>query len=172
MFCIFCQYIAVTSLNCLDRCVFLMDTVCVHCEIRRECQHFKPSVYHMYWTTRFNNLTKILCSTHTVHLYGFLRVSQRTEIKCVWSEYWKYGLVSITNLMHNSFIIKQYICYVIILDMFRVIPCSSSGGQIVLLQHLVSSLSINGCTVRRLRADCSQPAHCTAVYREWRYQML
>jgi len=38
--------------------------------------------------------------------------------------------------------------------MFRAVPCSSSEGHIVLLQHLVSSLSVNGCTVRRLRADC------------------
>jgi len=36
--------------------------------------------------------------------------------------------------------------------MFRAIPCSSSGGQIVLLQHLLSSLSYS---VHRLRADCS-----------------
>ena len=27
--------------------------------------------------------------------------------------------------------------------MFRAVLCSSSGGQIVLLQHLVSSLSVN-----------------------------
>jgi len=39
--------------------------------------------------------------------------------------------------------------------MFRAILCSSSGGQIVLLQHLVSSLSVNGRTVHWLRADCS-----------------
>jgi len=32
--------------------------------------------------------------------------------------------------------------------MFRAVLCSSSGGQIVLLQHLV--LSVNGRTVRRL----------------------
>ena len=37
--------------------------------------------------------------------------------------------------------------------MFRAVLCSSSGGQIVLLQHLVSSLSVKGCTVCRLRAD-------------------
>jgi len=32
--------------------------------------------------------------------------------------------------------------------MFRAIPCSSSGGQIILLQHLVSSLSVTAiqCT--------------------------
>jgi len=60
--------------------------------------------------------------------------------------------------------------------MFRAGLCSSSGEQIVLVQLLVPSLSVNDRTVRRLRADCSavrsQPAYCTAVYREWRYQRL
>jgi hypothetical protein len=37
--------------------------------------------------------------------------------------------------------------------MFRAVPCSSSEGQIVLLQPLVSSLSVNGRTVCRLRAE-------------------
>jgi len=36
--------------------------------------------------------------------------------------------------------------------MFRAVPCSSSGGQIVLSQPLVSSLSVNSRTVCRLRA--------------------
>jgi len=39
--------------------------------------------------------------------------------------------------------------------MFRAAPCSSSGGQIVLLQPLVSSLCVNGRTVWRLRAELS-----------------
>ena len=39
--------------------------------------------------------------------------------------------------------------------MFRAVPCSSSGGQIVLLQPLLSSLSVNDRTVCRLRADCT-----------------
>jgi len=30
--------------------------------------------------------------------------------------------------------------------MFQTLTCPSSGGQIVLSQHLVSSLSVNGCT--------------------------
>ena len=38
--------------------------------------------------------------------------------------------------------ITIYICYIIILNMFRAVPCSSSGGQIVLSQPLVSSLSV------------------------------
>jgi len=47
------------------------------------------------------------------------------------------------------------ICYIVILDVFRAVPCSSSGEQIVLLQSLVSSPFVNGRTVCRLRADCS-----------------
>ena len=61
-------------------------------------------------------------------------------------------------------------------DMFRALTCPSSGGKIVFTQHLVSSFSVNGCTVHRLKADCSavcsQPVYCAAVYRERRYQML
>jgi len=37
--------------------------------------------------------------------------------------------------------------------MFRALLCSSSGGQIVLLQHLVSSPSLSDCSVHRLRED-------------------
>ena len=42
--------------------------------------------------------------------------------------------------------------YIIILDMFQAIPCLSSGGQFVLLQHLVSSLSVSSYSVDRLKA--------------------
>jgi len=45
--------------------------------------------------------------------------------------------------MHISFIFQQYVCYTTILNMFRAARCSSSGGQIVLFQPLVSSLSVN-----------------------------
>ena len=47
--------------------------------------------------------------------------------------------------------------------MFQASTCPSSGGQIVLSQHLVSSLSVNGCTVHRLRADSAESAlnRCT-----------
>jgi len=30
--------------------------------------------------------------------------------------------------MYNSFILQQYVCYITILNMFRAVPCSSSGG--------------------------------------------
>ena len=35
--------------------------------------------------------------------------------------------------------------------MFRALLCSSSGGQIVLVQNLVSSLSLGDCSVDKLR---------------------
>ena len=44
------------------------------------------------------------------------------------------------NLMHNSFILQQYVRYTKILNMFRAARCSSSGGPIVSPQPLVSSL--------------------------------
>jgi hypothetical protein len=44
----------------------------------------------------------------------------------------------------NTFITILY------MYMFRAISCSSSGGQIVLIQHLVSSLSVSDRPVRRL----------------------
>jgi len=37
--------------------------------------------------------------------------------------------------------------------MFQALTCPSSGGQNVLSQHLVSSLSVNGCTVCRMGAE-------------------
>ena len=57
-------------------------------------------------------------------------------------------LFQITNLMHNSFIFQQYVCYTTILNMFRAARCSSSGGQ-----PLVSSPSVSRRTVCRWRAD-------------------
>jgi len=48
-------------------------------------------------------------------------------------------LFQITNLMHNPFILQQYVCYTTILNVFRAARCSSSGGQIVSPQPLVSS---------------------------------
>ena len=62
-------------------------------------------------------------------------------------------LFQITIFMHNSFILQQYVCYITILNIFRAAPCSSSGGQILSPQPLVSSPSVNSRTVCRWRAD-------------------
>ena len=59
----------------------------------------------------------------------------------------------------NTFITILYVY------MFRAISCSSSGGQIVLIQHLVSSLSVSDRPVHTLREN-SQPVHRTVTYRD------
>ena len=66
-----------------------------------------------------------------------------------------YRIFQINNLMHNSLIFQQYVCYTTLLNMFRAARCSSSGGPIVSPQPLVSSPSVNSRTARRWIADCS-----------------
>jgi hypothetical protein len=63
-------------------------------------------------------------------------------------------LFHLPTLMHSSLFINNMYSYTTILDMFRALTCPSPGGPIVFSQHLVTSLSVNGCTVHRLRADC------------------
>jgi hypothetical protein len=50
------------------------------------------------------------------------------------------NFIPVTNLMHKFL----YSYNVTILYMFRAVLCSSSGGQIVCIQHMVSSLSRSG----------------------------
>ena len=45
---------------------------------------------------------------------------------------------------------------------------SSSGGQNCIIQHLVSSHSVGGCLVHRLRKDCAPDGHLQVLW----YQML
>jgi len=62
--------------------------------------------------------------------------------------------------MNNSFIFQQYLCYTMLLNMFRAARCSSSGRQIVSPQPLVSSPSVNSRTVCGWRAYCSPLSTC------------
>jgi hypothetical protein len=61
----------------------------------------------------------------------------------------------------NTFITILY------MYMFRAISCSSSGGQIVLIQHLVSSLSVSDRPLHRLRKNsfstCAPDGHYLRV---------
>ena len=50
------------------------------------------------------------------------------------------------------------------LYMFRALLCSSLGGQIVLVQHLVSSLSLGDCSVHRLREDWLDWVSCWSAW--------
>ena len=48
--------------------------------------------------------------------------------------------------------------------MFRALTYPSLGEQIILSQHLVSSLSVKGCTVYRMRADWAALIRYTVLY--------
>jgi len=71
--------------------------------------------------------------------------------------------------MRTYFIFQQCVCYTTFLNMFQAVRCSSSGGQIVSPQPLVSSPSVSSRTVCSMQYA---PAYCTAAYRGWRYQRL
>ena len=62
-----------------------------------------------------------------------------------------------TNLINTCFIL-QYVYY----NPLHVSSfiCSSSGGWIVLMQRLVSSLSVSGGSVHRLRGNCCYLSTC------------
>ena len=75
-------------------------------------------------------------------------------------------LFHLPTLMHNYFIHYQRVCYTTILDMFRALTCPSSGGQIVLSQHLVSSLSLQYSTVCQMRAESALFRHTVQPFTE------
>ena len=50
--------------------------------------------------------------------------------------------------------------------MFRASTCPSSGGKILLSQHLVSLLSVNGCTVCWIRANSALIRHIVQPFTE------
>ena len=90
------------------------------------------------------------------------------KIYVIFPEQLYVNLFQITNLMHNSFILQQYVCYITILNMFRAAHCLSSGGQILSPQPLVSSPSVSSRTVCRWRADCSPLSTCILYGCLWR----
>jgi hypothetical protein len=62
---------------------------------------------------------------------------------------WSDILLNLANDQLAAYILSTFIT-ILYMYMFRAISCSSSGGQIVLIQHLVLSLSVND-----LRCTCA-----------------
>ena len=80
-----------------------------------------------------------MCSKH-VEAWNQLIVKQKFYASC-----W---LITEINILRCTVSRTTKLLY-----MFRALLCSSSGGQIVLTQHLVSSLYLGDCSVHRLRED-------------------
>jgi len=72
--------------------------------------------------------------------------------------------LSIT-LANDQINVQIFNTFITILYMFRAISCSFSGGQIVLIHHLVSSLSLSDCPVNlcigRSLTDSDDTRCCT-----------
>jgi len=66
----------------------------------------------------------------------------------------QYFFLTLANDQLDAQIFNTFIT-ILYMHMFQAISCSSSGGQIVLIQHLVSSLSVSDRPVPRLRENCS-----------------
>jgi hypothetical protein len=61
--------------------------------------------------------------------------------------------VTLANDQLDAQVFNTFIA-VLFMYMFRAIPCSFSGGQIVLIQHLVSSLSVSDRPMHRTITCC------------------
>jgi len=84
---------------------------------------------------------------------------------CIFSYTW---LVDVSLTMHLSITLVNdqldaqiFNTFITILYMFRAISCLSSGGQIILIQHLVSSLSVSDCSVHC--TTCAPNGHLLRV---------
>jgi len=64
--------------------------------------------------------------------------------------------ITLANVQHDAQILNTFVT-ILYLYMFPAISCSSSGGQIVLIQHLVSSISVS-----------DRLLHRTFTYWQWR----
>ena len=137
----------------------IISHVTVPFHLRAVCDKYHGTIYflrsiklvdyfHLFHTS--NLLDPTLTTRNT--LYSYI---DYVNFYVFLTAHHSIDFIQITNLMHNSFTLQQYVCYIMILNMFRAIPCSSSGGQIISPQPLVSPLSVNGRTVCRLGADCS-----------------
>jgi len=74
--------------------------------------------------------------------------------------------ITLANNQLDAQIFNTFIT-VLYMNMFRAMSCSSTGGQIVLIQHLVTSLSVSNRPVHRLRYRTGRmsgiPTHLTSA---------
>jgi hypothetical protein len=92
------------------------------------------------YTVSPNTVCKSACTSSTVVMR---LIPNLTYIQCFFLFLTVHLSITLANDQPDAQILNTFIT---ILCMFRAISCSSSGGQIVLTQHLVSSLSLSDDT--------------------------
>jgi len=95
---------------------------------------------------------------HKINIQNLVPTSRRTYGFSCKKQKQNRSILALANneldaQIFNTFITTLYMC------MFRAISCSSAGGQIVLTQHMVSSLSVSDRSVHR----CALNGHLLTV---------
>jgi hypothetical protein len=106
----------------------VMIFLCIFSTTERKQESYNTGVLH--WSPQ-NTDSNLHITDTRIH---------RTSLKI----YFIYQLKCTIPLFINYMYVTLH--YITILDMFRALICPSSGGQIVLSQHLVSSLSVQPFT--------------------------
>jgi len=117
----------------------LQSIPCALLVYMRSCITTSQKGAHVFLKTTLPNVLQWAKQANTFH---FLRTRQ---IKCHCYDSLFYYQLDEQFLYFNTCIRFLY--------MFRALLCRSSGVQIVLVQNLVSSLSLGDCSVHRLRED-------------------
>jgi len=122
----------------------------------------------------WNNDICVVRTNYIDSLIGLNLVKDEVHLSNTWNSttyltgktFW---LKTMTNLINTCFIL-QYVYY----NPLHVssIICSSSGGWILLMQHLVSSLSVSGRSVHRLRENSLSTCALNGHWLRELYQML
>jgi hypothetical protein len=114
---------------------------------------------HKFQLFFYNSVTKCVGESNSTIWWNFspvktaVQVRTKSEILCIFFMF-RWPCILVFNLSQWQTWCTNFNTFITILYMymFRAISCSSSGGQIVLIQHLVSSLSVkwpSGAQVER-----------------------
>jgi hypothetical protein len=138
-----------------------MFWICISSKCYKQVFHLNPHAYHIL-------RGKCLCGEY--QNYSGNRTCYVVDLAMLffWRQKQHFFYVLLTvhlsiTLANDQLDAQIFNTFIMILYMymFQAISFSSSGGQIVLTHHLVSSLSVSDCLV-----------HCTVTYWDWQYQML
>ena len=103
----------------------------------------------------FHNTENLICNAMRnsilISLYIQLLCNKHKQS----TDFYFYILLTahLNDIFLPTWCTNYFYTFITVLYMFRALLCSSSGGQIVLTQHLVSSLFLGDCSVHKLREE-------------------
>jgi hypothetical protein len=139
---------------------------------RNEIQPIRQFQWHVPFLNRWTNVYMYVCM-YNVCMQKLETDNLLRTLWCILMAFcfvlfcWLYLSITLGNDQLDAQIFNTFIT-ILYMYMFRTISCSSSGDKIVLIQCLVSSLSVSDRPVHRLRKNLCTGRSLT----EWRYKML